>query len=76
MKELYKAVTAFNDDLKASGAWVFASGLHTPDESSVVQSRGGEVLVTDDAALELAKRATLACRAPVEVRPFQDEPAA
>ncbi|MGH3830712.1 MAG: YciI family protein [Pseudonocardiaceae bacterium] len=97
MKELYKAVTAFNDDLKASGGWVFAGGLHTPDVSTVVQPRGEEILVTDgpfaeskeqlggiwiiraedlDAALELAKRATLACRAPVEVRPFQDEPAA
>lgn len=27
-----------------------------------------------DAALELAKRAALACQGPVEVRPFQDEP--
>ncbi|MGH3829063.1 MAG: YciI family protein [Pseudonocardiaceae bacterium] len=63
--------------------------------STVTQSRGGEILVTDgpfveskeqlggiwivraedlDAALELAKPATLACRAPVEARPFQDEP--
>jgi hypothetical protein len=29
-----------------------------------------------DAALELAGRATVACRAPIEVRPFQDEPGA
>lgn len=29
-----------------------------------------------DAALELARRAALACRSPVEVRPFQDEPEA
>ena len=28
-----------------------------------------------DAALELAKKASAACGAPVEVRPFQDEPA-
>jgi hypothetical protein len=28
-----------------------------------------------DAALEWAGKATVACRAPVEVRPFQDEPA-
>ena len=27
-----------------------------------------------DEALELAKRASAACRGPVEVRPFQDEP--
>ncbi|HUQ40179.1 MAG TPA: YciI family protein [Acidimicrobiales bacterium] len=29
-----------------------------------------------DAALKLAERASRACAAPVEVRPFQDEPAA
>ena len=29
-----------------------------------------------DAALELAKEASIACKAPVEVRPFQDEPPA
>ena len=29
-----------------------------------------------DAALALAKKAAVACRAPVEVRPFQEEPAA
>ena len=29
-----------------------------------------------DAALAVAARATVACRAPVEVRPFQDEPEA
>jgi hypothetical protein len=29
-----------------------------------------------DEALALAARATVACQAPVEVRPFQDEPAA
>lgn len=29
-----------------------------------------------DAALDWAGRATVACRAPVEVRPFQDEPEA
>lgn len=28
-----------------------------------------------DAALDWAKRATVACRGPVEVRPFQDDPA-
>jgi hypothetical protein len=97
VQEMYKEVDAFNTDLKASDAWVFGGGLHTPDVSTVVQSRGGEILVTDgpfaeskeqlggfwvlraedlDAALELAKRATVACRGPVEVRPFQDEPEA
>ena len=95
MQEMYQAVSVFNADLQASGAWVFAGGLHTPDVSTVVRPRGGQVLVTDgpfaeskeqlggvwvvkaedlDAALELAKRAAIACQGPVEVRPFQDEP--
>ncbi|MGH3781369.1 MAG: YciI family protein [Pseudonocardiaceae bacterium] len=97
MQEMYEAVNVFNTDLKAGGAWVFGGGLHTPDVSTVVQSRGGEFLVTDgpfaeskeqlggfwvikakdlDAALQLAKRAAVACQGPVEVRPFQDEPEA
>jgi hypothetical protein len=29
-----------------------------------------------DAALEWARKATVACRGPIEVRPFQDEPEA
>ena len=29
-----------------------------------------------DAALEWARKATVACRGPIEVRPFQDEPSA
>jgi len=95
MQQMYAAVDAYNDELKASGAWVFGGGLHTPDVSTVVRPQdGGEPLVTDgpfpeskeqlggiwvvkaadlDAALDLAKRAALACQGPVEVRPFQDE---
>jgi hypothetical protein len=42
------------------------------------QLGGFWVLTADDldAALSLAARASTACRAPVEVRPFQDEPEA
>jgi hypothetical protein len=96
MQRVYKDVEAFNDDLRASGAWVFAGGLHTPDIATVVRAQGDDILVTDgpfaeskeqlggfwvlkaedlDSALELAKRATVACRGPVEVRPFQDDAA-
>ncbi len=35
MEQIYKDVDAFNDELKATGAWVFAGGLHpsTPPRS-------------------------------------------
>ncbi len=91
---MYKQVDAFNADLQASGAWVFAGGLHPADTATVVRVRDGEVVTTDgpfaetkeqlggfwvvkapdlDAALALAAKATEACEAPVEVRPFQDD---
>jgi hypothetical protein len=93
--QMYADVDAFNDELKAEGAWVFAGGLHPADTATVVRNDGTGVLITDgpfpeakeqlggfwiveardlDAALELAGRAAAACRAPVEVRPFEDLP--
>ena len=37
------AVDAFNDRLRAEGAWVTAGGLEPPDRSVVIDARGGEV---------------------------------
>src|SRR5260370_21654320 len=47
MQQAYKAVDAFNAELKADGAWVFAGGLHPPSTATVVRSQGGEVVTTD-----------------------------
>jgi len=95
VQQMYKDVNAVNAELQASGAWVFAGGLHPPATATVVRISDGEVLTTDgpfaeakeqlggfwvikaadlDEALAWAAKATEACRAPVEVRPFQDEP--
>ena len=95
IEQMYKDVDAVNAELQASGAWVFAGGLHPPATATVVQISDGEVLTTDgpfaeakeqlggfwvikaadlDEALAWAAKATVACRAPVEVRPFQDDP--
>jgi hypothetical protein len=95
VERIFADVDAFNDELKAAGAWVFAGGLHPADTATVVRVHDGEVLTTDgpfaetkeqlggfwivtapdlDAALALAARGSAACRGPVEVRPFQDEP--
>jgi len=79
----FRDVAALNDELVSHGVWVFGGGLHTPDISTVVRRQGDETLVTDgfwvikapdlDVALEWAKKATVACAQPVEVRPFQEE---
>jgi hypothetical protein len=43
----YKAVDAFNEELQASGAWVFAGGLHPADTATTVDATGAEVVTTD-----------------------------
>ncbi len=47
MQEAYARVNAFNEELQASGAWVFAGGLHEPSIATVVRSKGGQVVTTD-----------------------------
>jgi len=47
MQRMYKQVDVFNDELKASGSWVFAGGLHPADTATVVRVTNGEVLTTD-----------------------------
>jgi hypothetical protein len=96
MEKMYKDTDAVNNELQASGVWVFAGGLHPADTATVVRIQDGDVVTVDgpfaetkeqlggfwiievedlDAALAWARKATVACQAPVEVRPFQDEPA-
>lgn len=43
----YRQVDAFNAELQAAGAWVFAGGLHPPTTATVVRAQGGQVLTTD-----------------------------
>jgi hypothetical protein len=48
LAEMFKAVDVFNEELKASGAWVFAGGLHPSDTATVVRpTPGGDVITTD-----------------------------
>ncbi|MFN8638785.1 MAG: YciI family protein [Dehalococcoidia bacterium] len=95
MQQMFADVDAVNQKMMASGAWVFAGGLHPVSTATVVREQNGEILTTDgpyvearehlggfwilelpdlDAALAWAREATVACRGPVEVRPFQDDP--
>jgi hypothetical protein len=95
MAQSTKEVSAFNHELEAQGAWVFAGGLYPPSTATVLRPSGDEVLMTDgpyaeakeqlggfwiikapdlDAALALAAKGAKACRFPVEVRPFMEDP--
>ncbi|WP_381805010.1 YciI family protein [Streptomyces niveus] len=47
LAEIGRNLDAFHDELKAAGAWVFAGGLHSPSTATVVQVKGGDVLMTD-----------------------------
>jgi hypothetical protein len=47
MQRSYEAVSAFNQELMASGEWVFAGGLLPPDTATVVSAEGGKVITTD-----------------------------
>jgi len=47
LQRAYKSVDAFNAELKSSGAWVFAGGLHPPSTATVVRTQGGKVITTD-----------------------------
>ena len=42
MQKAFEQVDAFNAELQASGAWVFAGGLHAPETATVVRAEGGE----------------------------------
>ena len=46
------AIDVFNDRLRAGGHWVFAAGLGSPDTATVVDSRGGEAVITDGPFVE------------------------
>jgi hypothetical protein len=46
------AINVFNDRLVAEGYWVFAAGLGAPSTATVIDSRGGEAVLTDGPFLE------------------------
>ena len=47
MQRSYAAVGAFNQELMASGEWVFAGGLLPAESATVVRAQGGQVITTD-----------------------------
>ncbi|QBS44277.1 YciI family protein [Nocardia sp. CS682] len=50
--EIMRDLDAVNADLRSSGAWVFAAGLHPPSTATVVRVKDDEALVTDGPYIE------------------------
>ncbi|HEY1833386.1 MAG TPA: YciI family protein [Solirubrobacteraceae bacterium] len=44
---MFAAVDAFNQEVRAAGAWVFAGGLESTDTATVVRVDSGETVLTD-----------------------------
>jgi hypothetical protein len=44
---IMRNVEAFNDELRAAGAWVFSGGLHGPETATMLRPEDGDVLITD-----------------------------
>lgn len=47
MDPIMKNLSAWNDEVRAAGAWVFSAGLHPPESATVLRAGGDEVLLTD-----------------------------
>jgi hypothetical protein len=47
MQKAFAQVDAFNAELQARGAWVFAGGLEAPDIATVVRREDGQTVTTD-----------------------------
>jgi hypothetical protein len=47
MEQIRKDVNEFNEELRATGAWVFAGALHPSSTATVVRVEDGDVVMTD-----------------------------
>jgi hypothetical protein len=47
LESIMRNVVIFNNDLKASGAWVFAGGLQLPGLAAVVRLQNKELITTN-----------------------------
>jgi hypothetical protein len=47
LEQMYAQVEEFNEQLRQSGAWVFAGGLHPRESATTVRFKEGQALVTD-----------------------------
>jgi len=49
---IMREIDAMNRELKATGSWVFAGGLHPSSTATVVRVKDGEALITDGPYVE------------------------
>jgi hypothetical protein len=47
LAKVMRDVAAFENEIKAAGAWVFNGALHPPSTATVVRMKEGEALMTD-----------------------------
>lgn len=52
MQRMFAQVEVFNEELRQSGAWVFAGGLAPSSTATVVRVENGSVLTTDGPYIE------------------------
>ena len=52
LDKIMRDVDALNHELKGTGTWVFAGGLHPSSTATVVRLQDGEMLVTDGPFVE------------------------
>ena len=55
LQKMYSQVEEFNDELRASGAWVFAGGLDPASTARVVTTKSGATITTDGPYLKAAE---------------------
>ena len=49
---IMREIDAMNRELKATGSWVFAGGLHPSSTATVVRVKDGDALITDGPYVE------------------------
>jgi hypothetical protein len=47
LAKIRQDLDVLNDEMRATGAWVFAGGLHPASTATVLRPQDGEVLTTD-----------------------------
>ncbi len=52
MQQAYADTGRLNEEMQASGSWIFAGGLHKASTAKVVQSKDGVLLHTDGPYLD------------------------
>ncbi|MGH3389725.1 MAG: YciI family protein [Actinomadura sp.] len=52
LEPIMRDLEAVNAELRASGAWVFAGGLHPPSTATVLRPKDDDVLISDGPYIE------------------------